>query len=235
MKALSLVIFFIALAFTFVYGQTKTEKLYTESFNQENCHFVNINMGMNPYFYLRPNYQLTLVGVKDKDTTQLVITVLNDTKTIGNINTRVVEERESVNGKVVEVSRNYVAMCKETGSIFYFGEDVDIYKGDTVATHSGTWIGEGSNRPGILMPGLPLLGARYYQEIAPGIAMDRAEVISMTDSMTTAAGTFKNVLKILETTPLEPGDKSFKFYALYVGLVKDGNLTLVKYGQAGAK
>ncbi len=235
MKAKSLLNFFIALAFTSAYGQNKTERLFTESFNQENCHFVNVNLGMNPYFYLRPNYQLTLMGVKVKDTTQLVVTVLNETKTIGNVDTRVVEERESVNGKVVEVSRNYLAMCKESGSIFNFGEDVDIYKDEKIVSHSGAWIANGNNKPGILMPGLPLLGARYYQEIAPGVAMDRAEVISMTDSLETAAGTFKNVLKTLETDPLEPGDKSFKFYALYVGLVKDGNLVLVKYGPAGAK
>jgi len=35
-----------------------------------------------------------------------------------------------------------------------------------------------------------LLGSRYYQEIAPGVAMDRAEVLSITDTLATPAGYF---------------------------------------------
>src|SRR5262245_8125557 len=117
---------FLTLAFASAYSQNKTEKLYTESFDKENCHFST--MGYNTYFFIRPGYRLTFKGVEDKDTTELVITILTETKKIGNMETRVLEERESVNGKVVEVSKNYIALCKESGSIFYFGEDVDIYK-----------------------------------------------------------------------------------------------------------
>ena len=218
---------FIALAFVSVYGQTNPEKHYTESFDRENCHFFT--QGYSPYFFIRPGYRLTFRGVEDKDTTVLVITVLNDIKTIGNVETRVIEERESVNGKLAEVSKNYVALCKESGSIFYFGEDVDIYKGDSIVSHSGSWKAEGNNKPGIMLPGMPMLGARYYQEIAPGIAMDRAEIVSMSDSMETPAGTFTSIMKILETTPLDPKDKSYKYYVQGVGLVKDGDLVLIKY------
>lgn len=219
---------FIAFLCTAVFGQDKTEKQYTESFDQENCHFVSV--GFNPYFFLRPYYELTLQGVEDKDTTLLVITVSTETKIIGNVSARVVEEREYVNGKLAEVSKNYLAMCKESGSIFYFGEDIDIYKNDSVVSHSGAWMAEGRNKPGILMPGLPLLGARYYQEIAPGIAMDRAEIIGLVDSMQTPAGTFTNVLKVLETSPLDPKDKTYKYYAPRVGLIQDDDLILIKYG-----
>lgn len=106
--------------------------------------------------------------------------MLNETKKIGNVETRMVEEHESVNGNVVEISRNYFALCKETGTVFYFGEDVDIYKDGKIINHSGAWITEGSNNAGIVMPGQTLIGYRYYQEIAPKIAMDRAEIISTT-------------------------------------------------------
>jgi hypothetical protein len=226
MKVLSSI--FLALAGVSVYGQTQTEKQYSESFDKDNCHFTNSTI--HPYLFLRPGYQVTLRGVEDKDTTEMVITVLTETKVIGTTETRVIEEREFVKGKLVEVSKNYIAICRESGSVFYFGEDVDIYKGDSVVSHSGSWIAEGNNKPGLFMPGLPLLGARYYQEIAPGVAMDRAEVISMVDSMQTPAGTFTNVLKVLETTPLDPKDKSYKYYAPRVGLIKDDDLVIVKYG-----
>jgi hypothetical protein len=220
-------IFFVLLC-TFAYGQTQTEKQYSEFFDRDNCHFTSSTI--HPYLFLRPGYQMTYRGVEGKDSAELVITVLADTKVIGTTETRVIEERESVKGKLVEVSRNYVAICRESGSVFYFGEDVDNYRHDSIVNHSGSWIAEGKNMPGLFMPGLPLLGARYYQEIAPGIAMDRAEIVGMVDSMQTPAGIFTNVLKILETSPLDPKDNTYKYYAPRVGLIKDGNLVIINYG-----
>jgi hypothetical protein len=61
--------------------------------------------------------------------------------------------------------------------------------------------------------------------------MDRAEIISLTETIRTPAGEFKNCLKIEETTPLEPGVREFKYYAPGVGIVQDGALKLVKYGR----
>lgn len=54
------------------------------------------------------------------------------------------------------------------------------------------------------MAGLVLLGARYYEEIAPGVALDRAEIISINETINTPAGKFTSCLKKEETTPLEP-------------------------------
>ena len=203
-------------------------KLFTESLMQDSCTFITT--GRNSYFILEPGYRLTLEGVDGKDSVRLVITVLNETKKIGTAEIRVVEENESVNGKTIEISRNYFAFCKENSSIYYFGEEVDIYKNDKIINHDGAWAATGNNKPGIAMPGLILLGARYYQEIAPGIAMDRAEIISTTEKATTPAGNFTAVLKIEETTPLEPKSKDFKLYAPGIGLIKDGDLLLIKYG-----
>jgi hypothetical protein len=59
-----------------------------------------------------------------------------------------------------------------------------------------------------MMPATPLLGARYYPEIAPRVAMDRAEIEADDDTLETAAGTFHDCLRVLETTPLEPGARS---------------------------
>jgi hypothetical protein len=104
-----------------------------------------------------------------------------------------------------------------------------MYKGGKVTGHEGTWLaGLKGAKPGLWMPGEPLIHARYYQEIAPGDAMDRGEVVSMTEALTTPAGKFTNVLKIEETTPLEPGAKEYKYFARGVGLLQDGDLKLVK-------
>jgi hypothetical protein len=81
-----------------------------------------------------------------------------------------------------------------------------------------------------MMPGLPLLKARYYQEVAPGSAMDRAEIVAVGVTQRTLAGEFKDCVRTEETTPLEKG-KSHKVYAPGVGQVTDGETKLVKYGK----
>ena len=188
-----------------------------------------VSAGTNPYFSLDPGYTLVLSSGPQ----ELKITVLNETRKLGNVETRIVEERETKAGKPVEVSRNYYAISKRTNAVFYFGEEVDTYKDGKIAGHEGAWLA-GSNGAhfGLMMPGLPLLGARYYEEIAPRVAQDRAEIVSLTETLNTPAGEFRDVLKVLETTPLEPGVKEYKYYARGVGLIQDGDLKLVKYGKS---
>jgi len=195
----------------------KEEKTYTDTFMVDEKELTAV--GRNPYFILEPGY-VRYYETDDKKET-LTVTVLEETKTIEGIETRVVEERETVNGKVKEVSRNYFAICKRTNNVYYYGEDA-----------GGAWLhGKNGARFGLLMPGCPLIGARYYQEVAPGVAMDRVEVISLTETFECPAGKFEKVLKTLETTPLDPKEKAYKLYAPGVGLLKDADLRLVKYGK----
>ncbi len=183
--------------------------------------------GRNPYFVLEPGYAQVLEGNGGR----LVITVLQETKVVDGVETRIVEERETDKDQLVEVSRNYFAISRRTNSIYYFGEDVDSYKGGKVTNHDGSWLaGVKGAKAGLWLPGEPLLRARYYQEIAPGVAMDRGEVVSVTERMTVPAGTFADVVKIEETTPLEPGTREFKYFARGAGLLVDGDLKLVRFG-----
>ena len=173
--------------------------------------------GRNPYFVLEPGYVLVL----EKGDKRLVVTVKDETKKIDGVECRVVEERETEGDKVIEVSNNYFAISKRTNSVYYFGEDA-----------GGAWYsGEKDAKFGLMMPGLPLVGGKHYQEIAPGVAMDRAVIVSVTESFKTPAGDFQNCLKVEETTPLEPAEKEYKYYAPGIGLIQDGALKLVKYGK----
>jgi hypothetical protein len=208
--------------------QAKDEKAWTEVFGEELSDLVST--GKNPYFSLEPGHVLVLEDPKDKEV--LTITVLAETKKVDGVETRIVEERETVDGKLKEVSRNFFAISKRTNNVYYFGEEVDDYKDGKIVGHGGAWLsGEKGARWGLLMPSVPLVGARHYQEIAPGIAMDRAEIVSITEILEVPAGAFKNVLKVEETTPLEPG-KAYKYYAPGVGLLRDGGLRLVRHGAA---
>ena len=200
-------------------------KQFTEDLMQKDCTFETL--GRNQFFILEPGYQLIL---ENKKGGKLVITVLNETRKIGETETRIVEENESENGQPVEISRNFFAFCKQTGSVYYFGEEVDLYKNGKVVKGKDAWLAEGNHKAGVAMPGLILLGARYYQEIAPGVAMDRAEIISLSETKQTPAGNFTNCLKTEETTPLEPREKEYKLYAPGIGLIQDEDLLLTKYG-----
>ena len=210
-------------------GKDDSGKLFTTSFMMEDCTFSST--GRNPFFILEPGYQLVFGGEEDGESAELIITVLDETKQVDGTETRVVEERESVGGELVEISRNFFALCEETNSVFYFGEEVDDYEDGEIVSHSGAWLaGEDNATAGIMMPGTVLLGARYYQEVAPGVALDRAEILSMDETIETPAGTFENVLAILETTPLEPDASEIKYHAAGIGLIQDKELKLEQYG-----
>lgn len=89
-------------------------------------------------------------------------------------------------------------------------------------------MGVDGARPGVMMPGTFLLGSRYFQELAPDVALDQAEHIAMGLTVKTPARTFANCVKILETTPLEPDDISTKVYCPGIGLILDDSVTLVE-------
>jgi hypothetical protein len=161
----------------------------------------------------------------------LTITVLEETVEVDGYLTRVVEEREWRNGELIEVSRNFFAICEETKDVYYFGEEVDMYSQGAITSHSGEWrSGKGNARFGLIMPGDPRTGMKYYQEIAPEVAMDRAEVVSLNETLDTPAGTFSNSLKTREGTALNLLEREYKIYAPGVGLIQDAQLLLTEYG-----
>ena len=185
-----------------------------------------VTKGRNEYFVLEPGFRLELQGGGDK----LHITVLDETKKVGGVETRVVEEREWKNGELYEVSRNYFAIDEQTKDVFYFGEEVSFYEKGKVTKNDGSWLaGEKGNKAGLAMPGTPKLKMRYYQEQAPGVAMDRAEIVSLTETCKTPAGTFQRCLKVKETSALNL-ESEYKYYAPGIGLVRDEDLRLVKFG-----
>ena len=202
---------------------------WTSHFVMEGDELVSV--GRNRYFILEPGYQMVLEG----GGTQLIITVLNETKMVDGVETRVVEERETKNGQLIEVARNYFAISKRTNDVFYFGEDVDMYKDGKVMNHDGSWLsGVNGGKFGLMMPGRPLINASYYQEVVPNVAMDRATIMSTTEIVKTPAGEFTNCLKMKETTPLERLTE-YKYYAPGIGMVSDGKMSLVKAGKVDLK
>lgn len=199
------------------------EKKWTDSFGHEECTFSPL--GRNRFFILVPGHKLVLESPEEK----VVITVLNETKKIGNVETAVVEEREEEGGQLKEVSRNFFATCREHGDVFYFGEEVDDYDEGKIVGHGGAWRADAKDsKAGIIMPGTIFLGARHYQEIAPN-AMDRAEIVADDVTLETPAGVFHHCIRVEETSRLDPNEKYYKIYAPGVGLIQDEDLVLTSY------
>lgn len=201
---------------------------FTQTFYMERCTWSTT--GQNLFFSLNPGTRLVHEGDEDGEEARLITTVFDKTKQVAGVPTRVIEERHYVNGELFEVSRNFYSLCRENNSVFYFGEEVDFYEDGQIIGHEGAWLaGVNGAKPGLYMPGLPLLGARYYQEIAPDAALDRAEIVSVTAAADVPAGSFEQCIETLETTPLEPGSESIKVYCPDVGIVDDDGLVLVRY------
>jgi hypothetical protein len=212
-----------------VFAQAPSKTGWTDTFAVDKKNFVS--SGSNAYFRLEPGYRLRLEGREGLRHTTLVITVLEETKLVDGVETRVVEERESKGGQLAEVSRNFFAFNTADRSVYYFGEEVDIYRDGKVVDHEGAWeSGKNGARFGLMMPDQPEIGARFYQEIAPGVAMDRAEIVGLHETLKTPAGEFKDCLKVAETNPVEGGGKEHKLYAPGIGIIKDASLVLVEYG-----
>lgn len=186
--------------------------------------------GRNPYFVLEPGHYVILRGGHE----ELKSTVLHETRMIDGVETRIVEEYETSSGDLAEISRNYFAISRKTGDVYYFGEEVDVYKQGKVVGHGGTWhSGSKGARFGLMMPGRPARGIRHYQEQAPRIAMDRAEIVSTTAAVKTPAGEFLNCVKVAETSPMIKGAAEYKYYGERIGLIKYEAMELVDYGKDG--
>jgi hypothetical protein len=180
--------------------------------------------GNNDYIAMQPGRVLTLKHGLDT----LTVTILSGTQEVDGVTAGILEERETKNGRLVEVSRNFMATHKATGDVYYFGEDVDNYKDGKVVSHESAWrAGVGGARFGLMMPAAPAKGQAFYQEIAPKVAMDRVEVVSADETVTTPAGTFERCVHLRETTPLERG-VSHKYYAPGIGMIKDDEFELAE-------
>ncbi|HUU00197.1 MAG TPA: hypothetical protein VM425_02010 [Myxococcota bacterium] len=68
----------------------------------------------------------------------------------------------------------------------------------------------------------------YPNEVAPGVAEDKAEITAVGDKIDVPAGHFKGALRITESSPLDSG-KSLKVYVPDIGLVVDDSLELISH------
>jgi len=170
---------------------------------------------------------------------------LSDTRTFvlngAEVSCRILQEMGFENGQLVEISLNYFAQADD-GTVYYFGETVDIYKNGSIKSHEGSWLVGGPTRasdppktanapaPTVFMPAHPQVGDSFKQENLFPIVDETDQVIAVGQTVTVEAGRFENTIQILESSRLDPTTET-KWYAPGVGVVKsaasDENLELI--------
>ncbi len=149
----------------------------------------------------------------------------------GPVSTRVLQETEFEDGKIVEISQNYFGLA-DNGAVYYFGEVVDIYdENGVVVDHEGSWLVGGATLPSdppgagnatdpaVYMPGNPEVGDQFKPEDLFPLVDETVTVLSLDETVKTEAGKFKDVLKARETSQLDSGHE-IKWWGKGVGVVK---------------
>jgi hypothetical protein len=172
----------------------------------------------NPYFPLVPGTTYKYVGETEDGTEVVKVEVTRERKRVFGVNATVVRDRVYLDGELIEDTFDWYAP-DEDGNVWYLGEDTKAFDNGTVSTEGSWEAGKNGARPGVIMLANPRVGDCYPQEIAPGVAEDRACVVSLNATARVPFGTFHRSLKTRDTTPLEPGFFEFKYYARGVGLV----------------
>lgn len=173
----------------------------------------------NPFLPMVPGTRLTYRETTEDGAGREVLRVTHRTKVVQGVRTVVVRDRAYFRGQLVEDTFDWFAQDR-AGNVWYFGEATKEYENGRVVSTEGSWkAGRDGARAGIVMKARPRIGDTYYQEHAPGVAMDQARVLSRREQVTVPVGSFGGVLKTRDFTRLDPGAVEQKFYARGVGLV----------------
>lgn len=174
----------------------------------------------NPWLPLLPGstwrYEVRVDGRTEETVT---VTVTDDVRRVAGVDATVVRDVVTdVAGRVVEETFDWFAQDR-AGNVWYLGEDTTSYEHGRPSTEGSWEAGVDGALAGLVMPAEPRVGDGFQQEWLPGVAEDRAEVLEVSASRTTAFGSWDDLVLTEDTTPLEPAVVEHKLYADGVGLV----------------
>jgi hypothetical protein len=173
----------------------------------------------NPYLPWRPGKKWVYTGQKDHQPQRVEVTVTSEKKKILGVECIVVRDLVTVNHTLHEKTVDWYAQ-DDKGNVWYFGEDTAEYVNGVVSSTAGTWeAGVDNAKAGIVMPAHPRPGGFYRQEYRPGIAEDKAKILSITGTQKLPAGVFTGVVETRDIDPLNPDKKELKWYARGVGAI----------------
>jgi len=174
----------------------------------------------NPYWPMVPGSRwLYRENAGGRRVHHVTVTVTHRTKKVAGVTARVVHDRDTVGGRLVEDTYDWYAQDRD-GNIWYLGEDTREYRNGRVVSRLGSWeAGVDGAQAGVIIPTRPRVGLTYRQEYYAGKAEDRARVIAVHGRARVPFGRFDDLLVTKDFTPLEPKAIEHKSYARGVGLI----------------
>jgi hypothetical protein len=181
----------------------------------------------NQFYPLVPGTQFTLDGVVDVNgvstSHRVVLTVTDLAKEINGVLTRVLWDTDITGGELVESELAFQAQ-DQSGNVWVLGEYPEDYEGGVFVGAPDTWIsGIDSAKPGVLVPGNPVVGTPSFQEgKSPNIKFwDCGQVSTTNSTICNSTNCYQNVLTINEWGPYDPaGGIQIKLYAPGIGNFK---------------
>ncbi len=182
----------------------------------------------NPWFPLIPGTQYVYRGQSDRDGSGLrparvVFTVTDATKLVDGVRSRVIWDRDYVDGAFVENEIHFFAY-DQAANVWSLGEHPEELDDGVFAAATSSWLsGVQGAHAGIHFPGSPQVGSPpYVQGLAPAAGFfNAAQVTAMGQRLCVPLACFKNVLTTNEFSPDEPGNGGAnKDYAQGVGTIR---------------
>jgi peptidase YpeB-like protein len=188
--------------------------------------------GTNPFFFPLIKGHKNILERPDhpdghfrKETAVLDQTEPFDIPGIGKFEAAIVQEEEFVDEELIQRTQLWLAIDRTTNSVHAFGQLTwEVEDGKPIIT--GSWRagdppGSTAAQPGLAMPGILSVGARYVQsgsEDGPEIG---AEILETGIEKTVPAGTFKNCARIREQGLVGQMESVERVWCPQVGLVAD--------------
>jgi len=147
---------------------------------------------------------------------QLTVTATANTKLIMGVLCIGVQDRGLNSERLFEDTWRWYAQ-NQNGNVWLFAQETKKYDYNVV-TEDWSWqAGANGAKPGIVMPGRPqdYLNKEYQEEFVAGVAEDKAQVLSLNETVTVPYGTFSGCLKIKVTS----GRDEYRYYASGIGLI----------------
>jgi len=174
----------------------------------------------NPLFPLPLGRRLIYHGSEDGEALVDIVDVTHERKTILGVHVVTVRDRVFKAGSLAEKTFDWYAQDRQ-GNVWYLGEDTKEFEDGRVVTTAGSFeAGKHGARAGIIMRAHPTLFQITQQEIAPGVAEDKARVLDL-DQTVTVLGTRRHCIKTAEFTDLEPDALEYKLYCRGLGIVQE--------------
>ncbi|MBS3081152.1 PepSY domain-containing protein [Candidatus Pacearchaeota archaeon] len=220
-----LIVVVIDMLFLFWYAnnpyQNNKEKFLNEKINEIYNPVINPQQFSshitNQYFSLTPGKKMIYESKTEEGLEKIEVYIMNETKTVNGVETRVVWDRVWLNDELIEDTKDWYAQDNE-GNVWYFGEESkEIIDGIIVST-KGSWeAGINGAKPGVIMKAAPNIGDKYRQEYYKGEAEDWGEVLAINENVRVSYREFTNCIKTRDYTPLEPNVNEHKYYCPEVG------------------